>query len=86
MAADQGGQTLSVYPNRQEISPTDTAQDMPLDIMAHNAVFLLSGVLVAWLLSSILFRLGQLRPRSRLITSWSFVIPLASWYTSSPWP
>ncbi|KAJ6079292.1 hypothetical protein N7467_009045 [Penicillium canescens] len=72
MAADQGGQSLS---------------DLPLDIVAHNAVFLLSGVLVAWLLSSILFRLGQLRPRSRLITSlWSFVVPSASWYTSSPWP
>jgi hypothetical protein len=73
MAADQGDQSLSVYPNRQEISPTNTVQDLPLDVVAHNAVFLLSGVLVAWLLSSILFQLGQLRPRSRLITSsWFF--------------
>lgn len=27
MATDQGGQSLSVYPNRQEISPTNTVQD-----------------------------------------------------------
>jgi hypothetical protein len=59
------------------------SRTLPLDIVAHNAVFLLSGVIVAWLLSSVLFRLGQLRPRSRLITSlWSFVVPSASWYTS----
>jgi hypothetical protein len=63
------------------------SRTLPLDFVAHNAVFLLSGVLVAWLLSNVLFRLGQLRLRSRLITSlWSFVVPSASWYTSLLWP
>ena len=42
---------------------------LPLDIVARNTVFLLSGVLVAGLLADILLRLGQLRPLSRRIAS-----------------